>query len=158
MIILCEFINLWCLCECFRLNLVRNSLVCSFKFIKENLGWTSLNLLNFISHFLSKKCFLSAWEILGFARFLAGFYYLALLCQSCKRYENFSLTMHLLQISLSSNKPRIDRTTRAIKQKRPQQKLSILLLKPRRSTICCRISSFDKISIKSSKKVICSPL
>ena len=34
----------------------------------------------------------------------------------CKRYENFSLTTHLLQISSSSNKPRIDRTTRAIEQ------------------------------------------
>ena len=60
--------------------------------------------------------------------------------------------MHLLQISLSSNKPRIDRTTRAIKQKRPQQKLSILLLKPRHSTICRYISSFSKIYTTSSKK------
>ena len=72
-----------------------------FKFIKEILGWMSLNLLNFISRFLSKKCFLSAREILGFARSLAGFCHLALLCRSCKRYENFSLTMHLLQISSS---------------------------------------------------------
>ncbi len=87
-----------------------------FKFIKEILGWMSLNLLNFISRFLSKKCFLSAREILGFARSLAGFCHLALLCRSCKRYENFSLTMHLLQISSSSNKPRIDCTTRAIEQ------------------------------------------
>ena len=37
-------------------------------------------------------------------------------------------------------------------QDAPRQKLSILLLKPRRSTICRHISSFDKISIKSSKK------
>ena len=92
---------------------------------------------------------------LVFAGLMAGFRHLALLCRSCKRYENFSLVTHLLQISLSSNKPRIDRTTRAIKQKYPQdaprQKLSILLLKPCRSTICHHISSFDKISIKSSK-------
>jgi len=43
-------------------------------------------------------------------------------------------------------------------QDAPQQKLSILLLKPRHSTICRRISSFDKISIKCSKKATCSPL
>lgn len=51
---------------------------------------------------------------------------------------------------------RIDRTTREIKQKYPQdapwQKLSILLDEPRHTTICHYISSFDKISIKSSKK------
>ncbi|WP_462191551.1 hypothetical protein [Campylobacter concisus] len=29
LITLCEFINLWCVCEFFRLNLVRNLLVCS---------------------------------------------------------------------------------------------------------------------------------
>ncbi|MBS6287296.1 MAG: hypothetical protein KH433_07910, partial [Campylobacter concisus] len=34
----------------------------------------------------------------------------------------------------------------------PQQKLSILLLKPCRSTIYRRISSFSKIYTKSSKK------
>ena len=51
---------------------------------------------------------------------------------------------------------RIDCTTREIKQKYPQdapwQKLSILLHKPRCSTICRRISSFSKIYTKSSKK------
>lgn len=51
---------------------------------------------------------------------------------------------------------RIDCTTREIKQKYPQdapwQKLSILLDEPRHTTICHYISSFDKISIKSSKK------
>jgi hypothetical protein len=34
----------------------------------------------------------------------------------------------------------------------PWQKLSILLDEPRHTTICHSISSFDKISIKSSKK------
>jgi len=37
-------------------------------------------------------------------------------------------------------------------KKHQRQKISILLLKPRHSTICRRISSFSKISIKSSKK------
>jgi len=50
---------------------------------------------------LSKKCFLSACEILGFAHSLLGFHYLALLCQSCKRYKNFSFATHPLQSSLS---------------------------------------------------------
>ena len=74
-----------------------------FKFIKDILGWASLNLLNFISRFLSKKCFLSACEILGFARFLAGLCHLALLCRSCKRYVKSlkSLEMRLLQSFLS---------------------------------------------------------
>ena len=102
----------------FRLNLVRNSLVCSFKFIKEILGWMSLNLLNFISRFLSKKCFLSAWEILGFARFLVGFCYLALLCRSYKRYEKFFKITHKAPAKklLIAKQSRIDRTNRVIKQ------------------------------------------
>ena len=132
-----------------------------FKFIKENLGWTSLNLLNFISHFLSKKCFLSACEILGFARFLAGLCHLALLYRSCKRYENFSRNSFVANFFITKQ-PRIDSITLCNQAKypqdAPQQKLSILLLKSRHSIICRRISSFDKISIKSSKKVVCSPL
>ena len=128
-----------------------------FKFIKEILVWSEPK---FDKPFLVKKsAFLSAREILGFARFLVGFCHLALLCRSCKRYKKFFKITRKAPAKklLISKLPRIDRTTRAIKQKRPQQKLSILLLKPRRSTICCRISSFDKISIKCSKKVICSP-
>ena len=108
----------------------------------------SLNLLNFISHFLSKKCFLSAWEILGFARFLAGFCHLALLCRSCKRYEKFFKFTHkapVVKLLISKNRAKYP-------QDAPQQKLSILLLKPRHSTICRRISSFSKIYTKSSKK------
>ena len=129
------------------------------KFIKEDLVWAEPKFTKFHKPFLAKNALLSAWEILGFARFLAGFCYLALLCRSCKRYKKFFKITRKAPAKklLISKLPRIDRTTRAIKQKRPQQKLSILLLKPRRSTICCRISSFDKISIKCSKKVICSP-
>ena len=70
-----------------------------FKFIKEILVWSEPK---FDKPFLVKKsAFLSAREILGFARFLVGFCHLALLCRSCKRYENFSFATHLLQSFLS---------------------------------------------------------
>ena len=104
---------------------------------------------------MSKKCFLSAWEILGFARFLVGFCHLALLCRSCKCYEKFLISEISATKLLITKLPRIDSITLCNQAKypqdAPQQKLSILLLKPRRSTICHHISSFDKISIKSSK-------
>ena len=101
------------------------------------------------------SAFLSAWEILGLARFLAGFCHLALLCQSCKRYENFSLTMHLLQISSSPSSPCIDRTTRAIKQN-----IHRMLHGKNFQFYCTNLaappfptySSFSKIYTKSSKK------
>ena len=56
--------------------------------------------------------------ILGFARFLAGFCHLALLCRSCKRYEKFfKITRKAPVVKLLiSKQPRIDRTTRAIEQ------------------------------------------
>ena len=127
-----------------------------FKFIKEILGWMSLNLLNFISRFLSKKCFLSAREILGFARSLAGFCHLALLCRSCKRYENFSFATHLLQSPSFSSSHAQNALLVQSSKKHQRQKISILLLKPRHSTICRHVGSFSKISIKSSKKVVCS--
>ena len=104
---------------------------------------------------MSKKCFLSAWEILGFARFLAGFCHLALLCRSCKRYKNFSFATHLLQSFLSpsiTHRPHHSCNRAKYLQDAPQQKLSILLFEPCHSTICRHISSFDKISIKCSKK------
>ena len=89
-------------------------------------------------------------------------------CSFSGRISLFSLTMPKLQVlwkflsqnSFTANffiakQPHIDDTTPCNQAKYPQdaprQKLSILLLKPRHSTICRRISSFDKISIKCSK-------
>ena len=90
-------------------------------------------------------------------------------CSLFGRILSFSLTMSKLQVlwkflsqnSFTANffiakQPHIDDTTPCNQAKypqdAPQQKLSILLLKPRHSTICHHISSFSKISIKSSKK------
>lgn len=131
------------------------------KFIKEDLVWAEPKFTKFHKPFLAKNALLSAWEILGFARFLVGFCHLVLLCRSCKRYEKFFQNHSQ---SACCKAPHLQAATHrqeqlyAIKQKHPQQKLSILLLKPRHFTICRHIGSFDKISIKSSKKVICSPL
>ena len=98
-----------------------------------------------------KKCFLSAWEILGFTRFLAGLCHLALLCRSssamkishsqciCCKFHHHQAVTHKLHHSRNQA------------QDASQQKLSILLHKPRHSTICNHISSFRKIYIKRSK-------
>ena len=132
-----------------------------FKFIKEILGWMSLNLLNFISRFLSKKCFLSAREILGFARSLAGFCHLALLCRSCKRYENFSLTMHLLQISSSPSSHIQTTQLRAIKQNihrmlhgKSFQFYCSNLATPPFAAVSALLAKF---LLKALKNVVCSP-
>ena len=97
---------------------------------------------------------------LGVARLMVGLHYLALLCRSCKCYENFSQNSFTANFFIAKQ-PHIDDTTPCNQAKypqdAPQQKLSILLLKPRYSTICRHISSFDKISIKCFKKVVCSP-
>lgn len=63
-------------------------------------------------------------------------------CTCCKALYFYAVTHRLHH----------PRNQAKISTDHPQQKLSILLLKPRHFTICCRISSFDKISIKSSKK------
>ena len=113
--------------------------------------------LKFIKfNYLLPKCaLLSVWEILGFARFLVGFCHLALLCRSCKCYEKFLISEISATKLLITKLPRIDSITLCNQAKypqdAPQQKLSILLLKPRHFTICRHIGSFDKISIKSSK-------
>lgn len=71
-----------------------------------------------------------------------------------KRYENFhSQCTYCKALYFYAVTHRLHHSRNQIKypQDASQQKLSILLLKPRRSTICHHISSFDKISIKSSK-------
>ena len=103
------------------------------------------------------SAFLSAWEILGLARFLAGFCHLALLCRSCKRYEKFfKITRKAPATKLFiAKQPRIDRTTRAIKQN-----IHRMLHGKNFQFYCTNLaappfptySSFSKIYTKSSKK------
>ena len=92
-------------------------------------------------------------------------------CSLSGRISSFSFTMPKLQAlwkifqnhsqsacykafyrQAATHRPHYSCNQAKISKDHPRQKLSILLLKPRHSTICCRISSFDKISIKSSKK------
>ena len=116
--------------------------------------WAEPKFTKFHKPFLVKSALLSVWEILSFANSLVGFCHLALLCRSssamkisnsqciCCKFHHHQAVTHKLHHSCNQAK---------YQQNAPQQKLSILLHKPRRSTICCHISSFSKISIKSSK-------
>ena len=145
----------------FRLNLVRNSLVCSFKFIKEILGWTSLNLLNFISRFLSKKVLFICLRNFRFCslsgRILSFSFTMSKLQALWKFLSRNSFAANFFIVKQATHRPHHSCNQAKYQQDAPQQKLSILLLKPRHSTICRHISYFDKISIKCSKKVVCSP-
>jgi len=76
----------------------------------------SLNLLNFISYFLSKKCFLSAWEILGFARFLARFLSFSLIMPKLQALWKFLSHDSFATNFFIAKQSRIDRTIRVIKQ------------------------------------------
>ena len=116
----------------------------------------SLNLLNFHKPFLAKKVlFICLWNF----RF----------CSFSGRISLFSLTMSKLQalweflthnafaanffiVKQATHRPHHSCNQAKYQQDAPRQKLSILLLKPRHFTICRHIGSFDKISIKSSKK------
>ena len=146
------------MCECFRLNLVRNSLVCSFKFIKENLGWTSLNLLNFISHFLSKKCFFICLRNFRF-------------CSLSGRILSFSIIMSKLQALwkflthnafaanfIITKQSRINCTTREIKHRtlhsKNFQSYCTNLATPPFATISALL---EKFILKDLKIVVCSP-
>lgn len=103
---------------------------------------------------MSKKCFLSAWEILGLAHSLAGFCHLALSCRSCKCHEIFRsqrICCKFLHRQVVTHRLHHSRNQIKYPQDAPWQKLSILLDEPCHTTICHYISSFDKISIKSSK-------
>ena len=102
--------------------------------------------------------------ILGFARFQAGLCHLALLCRSCKRYEKFfKITRKAPATKLFiAKQPRIDRTTRAIKQKYPRithgknfQFYCSNLATPPFAAVSALLTKF---LLKALKKVICSPL
>ena len=86
---------------------------------------------------------------------MVGLHYLALLYRSCKCHEIFRsqrICCKFLHRQVVTYRPHHSCNRAKYLQDAPQQKLSILLFEPCHSTICRHISSFDKISIKCSKK------
>ena len=131
------------------------------KFIKEDLVWAEPKFTKFHKPFLAKNALLSACEILGFAHSLVGFYHLALLCRSYKRYEKSlkSLEMHLLQSFLSPSSPCIERTTREIRHRMLHSKNFQFYCSNLAAPPFAAVSALlTKFLLKALKKVICSPL